>query len=94
MKSITSLSARGSLFTADLMNSAVLNGDDPASARWKFGVDEPLEFLGKYEWSQCTAKLPREIVRERGYSGYEEADDHLESDSKVKYWLATGRKEV
>lgn len=60
MKSIHSLSAEGSVYSADLMNTAVLNGNDPASACWKFGVENPLTVLGKYGWAQCAANLPRE----------------------------------
>ena len=59
MTRIDELSAMGSYFGCDLINSVVCNGTDRWASMWHFGCDSPEEFLADYGW-QAKAVQPND----------------------------------
>jgi O-methyltransferase involved in polyketide biosynthesis len=84
---ISDLSPPGSVLAADIMNSQATDDDTQSwNKMWKFGCDDPLAFLEKYEWGSSSVQIPQEAAKK--YAGYEKEGVMADmSDRKEKLWF-------
>ncbi|MBD2387115.1 SAM-dependent methyltransferase [Cylindrospermum sp. FACHB-282] len=50
LRDIQNLSAKGSYFGADVINTVICNGSDEWAKYWQFSCDEPESFFAAYDW--------------------------------------------